>query len=122
MKILLYILGFWGGWAVGVLVGVALLGGQANFSILLGLIGSGVGIWCVRKTQGGESRSQADLPTPPPQTVYTDNRTIDNRRVYHIVASDKGEAEQIIRQVEQDEEPATARIDTVRRKLLEMKE
>ena len=122
MKILLYLFGFWGGWVVGVIVGMALFGTGGDFYMLFGISGSAVGIWCVRKAQTGELDSQQGASSPPPQTTYNDNRTIDNRRVYHIVANGKGEAEQIIQQVEQDEEPATVNIDEVRRKLIEMKD
>lgn len=122
MKILLYIFGFWGGWIVGMIVGMALFGASADSPLMLfGLIGSGVGIWCVRKTQNKDPQPQTESVSPQPQTTYTDNRTIDNRKVYHIVAGDKEEATQIIHELENREKTEALNIDEVRRKLLEKK-
>lgn len=121
MKILLYVFGFWGGWIVGTIVGMALFGTISDSFMLFGLIGSGVGIWCVRKTQNKEPQLQTEFSAPQPQTTYTDNRTIDNRKVYHIVAGDKEEATQIIHELENREETEAFNIDEVRRKLLEKK-
>ncbi len=121
MRVLLYVLGFWGGWVVGVIAGMALLGSQGESFMLFGLIGSGVGIWIVRKGYHPD-------PSPPryesqqPQTTYNDNRSIDNRRVFNIIAQDKDEAAQILRQLEQGDEPAAIEMDDVRHKMLERKD
>ena len=123
MRVLLYVFGFWGGWAVGIFLAVALYGKDAGESVLpLGLIGSGVGIWLVRRTREKEAGPHGSAQ--PPQTAYTDNRTIDNRKVFHIVANDKEEAARIMRQVEQQDsehEQEAIDMDAVRHKLLEKK-
>ena len=124
MRVLLYILGFWGGSVVGTMVGMAMIGSQSDTIGIFALIGSGVGIWLVKRSDAGKPQSQVD---PQPQTSYTDNRTIDNRtidnrRVFNIVAHDKDEAAQILRQLEQGDEPQAIDMDDVRHKMLEKKD
>ncbi len=119
MRVLLYIFGFWGGFVVGTIVGMVLFGTKTDAMPFFALLGSGVGVWLVKRTKEEEPRSQT--VDPQPQTSYTDNRTIDNRRVFHIVANDKEQATHIIQELENEKEPEAIDMDEVRRKLIEKK-